>query len=336
MSVFIIAEAGVNHNGDIMLARKLVDAAKNACCDAVKFQSFKADRLVTKTAARAQYQIENTNSSESQYEMLKRLELSYDDHVELMSYCKRSNIVFISTPFDEESADMLDNLGMTLFKVSSGDITDKYFLKHIARKQKPVILSTGMSTMEEIEEALEWIYEEGNRNITLLHCTSCYPTAFEDANLDSIKTLRHAFNVKVGFSDHTPGIEAPVAAVALGAEVIEKHITLDRNMNGPDHKASLEPYELSKMVGYIRNIEKALGNGLKCPVQKELHIREAARKYIVTSREIYKGQIISADMLCAKRTGGGIEPGEIDSIAGCKATRNLAEGHVLQAGDFSI
>ncbi len=335
MSVFIIAEAGVNHNGDIALARKLIDAAKNACCDAVKFQSFKADRLVTKTAGKAQYQIENTNSAESQYEMLKKLELSYNDHAELISYCRENNITFISTPFDEESADMLDNLGITVFKISSGDITDKHLLKHVAKKQKPVILSTGMSTLEEVEEALQWIYGEGNRNVTLLHCTSCYPAAVEDVNLNAIKALQHAFKVKVGYSDHTPGVEIPAAAVALGAEVIEKHITLDKSMPGPDHKVSLEPDELSKMVRYIRNIEKALGDGRKYPVQKELDVREAARKYIVTNREIYKGQVISYDMLCVKRAGKGIEPKQMDSITGSVALKDLAKGYALQPGDFN-
>ncbi len=336
MAVFIIAEAGVNHNGDIELAKRLVDAAKEACCNAIKFQTFKAEKLVTKTAAKAQYQIENTNSCESQYEMLKKLELTYHNHAELIKYCREKDIVFISTPFDEESADMLDNLGVRLFKISSGDITDKYLLKHIARKQKPIILSTGMSTLGEVEEAIQWIYEEGNRNVTLLHCTSCYPAKYKDINLMAIKTLKVAFRVRVGYSDHTPGMEVPIAAAAMGAEVIEKHITLDKNMMGPDHKASMEPVELVKMVECIRNIEKALGDGLKFPTGEELKVREAARKYIVTNRLIYRGQTISSDMLCIKRAGSGFEPKHMDSIIGSIAAKDLPEGHILQKGDFCM
>ncbi len=336
MAVFIIAEAGVNHNGDIELARKLIDAAQKACCNAVKFQTFKAERLVTKTAGRAEYQIENTGSDESQFKMLEKLELGFDSHMELARYCREKSIMFISTPFDEESSDMLDDLGVSLFKISSGEITNKYFLKHIAKKQKPIILSTGMSTLGEVEEALQWIYEEGNRNVVLLHCTSCYPAGYGEVNLKAMQTLKDAFKTRVGYSDHTLGFEIPFAAVALGAEVIEKHITLDRNMCGPDHAVSLEPGELVRMVNGIRNIEKALGDGIKKPVNGEIKMREAARRYIVTNRKIYRGQTISRDMLSLKRAETGFEPKNMDSIIGSIAAKDLAEDHVLQRDDFCL
>src|SRR3989339_237504 len=250
---FIIAEAGVNHNGSIDTAKRLIDIAVDAGADAVKFQTFDADKVVTVTASKAKYQIENTGTDETQFEMLKRLELSIGAHKELFSYCNEKNIIFMSTPFDEGSADMLDNLGMTIFKIPSGEITNKPLIQHIAGKKKPIILSTGMSYLGEVEKAISWIneiWEKSDRKpeLTLLHCVSNYPAEVDDSNLLAIKTLEGAFGLPVGYSDHTLGIEIPIAAVALGAKVLEKHFTLDRNMEGPDHRASIEPDELKDMV----------------------------------------------------------------------------------------
>lgn len=334
MPTFIIAEAGVNHNGNIELAKSLIDIACEAGCDAIKFQTFKADNLVIKSAQKAEYQIKNTGNNDSQYDMLKKLELSYENHKELIKYCNSKNILFLSTPFDEESVDMLYDLGMKLFKIPSGEITNKPFLKYIAKKQKTIILSTGMSTLGEVEEALKWIYEEGNYQVTLLHCTSNYPAEISDVNLKAMLTLKDAFKVKVGYSDHTLGTEVSIAAVALGAEVIEKHFTLDKNMEGPDHKASLEPLELKKLVQAIRNIEIALGDGVKKPSRQELSTREVVRKSIVTCRSIEKGETITHEMLALKRPGTGLEAKYLEMILNKKATRNLPSDYILQIGDF--
>ena len=330
MGIFIIAEAGVNHNGELVLAKKLIDVASNAGCDAVKFQTFKAEKLVTKLARKAEYQIENTGNDDLQFQMLKRLELSYDEHVKLIEYCNKKGISFLSTPFDDDSADMLDTLGIQMFKIPSGEITNKPFLKHISRKQKPIILSTGMSMMEEVEEAINWIYEEGNRAVTLLHCTTNYPTDVKDVNLRAMLTLKGSFKVRVGYSDHTIGIEVPIAAAALGAQIIEKHFTLDKNMDGPDHKASLEPDELSNMVRSIRNIELALGNGEKKPVESEKSIAIAARKSIVAQKTIMAGEIITKHMLTVKRPGNGIKPKYLEELIGKKAVKDIHEDEVLQ------
>ncbi|MBZ4644151.1 MAG: N-acetylneuraminate synthase [Deferribacteraceae bacterium] len=334
MPTFIIAEAGVNHNGNIELAKSLIDIACEAGCDAIKFQTFKADNLVIKSAQKAEYQIKNTGNNDSQYDMLKKLELSYENHKELIKYCNSKNILFLSTPFDEESVDMLYDLGIKLFKIPSGEITNKPFLKYIAKKQKTIILSTGMSTLGEVEEALKWIYEEGNYQVTLLHCTSNYPAEISDVNLKAMLTLKDAFKVKVGYSDHTLGTEVSIAAVALGAEVIEKHFTLDKNMEGPDHKASLEPLELKKLVQAIRNIEIALGDGVKKPSRQELSTREVVRKSIVTCRSIEKGETITHEMLALKRPGTGLEAKYLEMILNKKATRNLPSDYILQIGDF--
>ena len=266
---FIIAEAGVNHNGDINLARKLIDVAVEAGADAVKFQTFKAEEVVTKGAEKADYQKKTTGLKESQFEMLKRLELTGRDFEELFAYAQRKDIIFLSSPFDKGSVDLLDRLGVPAFKVGSGEITNFPLLKHIARKKKPIILSTGMSTLGEVEEALEVIRKDGATDIILLHCVSSYPAKMEDMNLKVIETLRHAFKLPVGLSDHSIGIAIPVAAVSLGACVIEKHFTLDKNLPGPDHRASLEQDELKQMVKAIRDVEKAMGDGVKRPTKEE-------------------------------------------------------------------
>ncbi len=334
MGVFVIAEAGVNHNGNLETALSLVDAAINSKCDAVKFQTFKAEKLVTKKVSKACYQVENTCKKGTQFDMLKRLELGYDEHRTLFMYCRQKGICFMSTPFDEESADMLDELGMELFKIPSGEIINKPFIKHIAMKKKPIILSTGMSTLAEVEEAVEWIYEEGNRELALLHCTSCYPAQYKDVNLKAIRTLIDRFDLKTGYSDHTLGTEVAIGAVALGAQIIEKHITLDRTMEGPDHKCSLEPSELGQMVCAIRNLEQAVGDGEKKPVENEFEIRNLARKYIIAGKNIYAGQRIDMDMLQIKRSGGGIDPKHVDRIVGAIAARDIEEGVSIKEKDF--
>jgi N,N'-diacetyllegionaminate synthase len=266
MSVFVIAEAGVNHNGSLELAKKLVDAAKDAGADCVKFQTFISKNIVSKNAVKAEYQKQQTEPEESQHDMLKKLELSFNEFVKLNDYCKSKDIEFMSTAFDFDSIDFLDSLEMGTWKIPSGDITNLPYLIKIAKLNKPVILSTGMSTMEDIRSAIKALKENGVAELTVLHCTTEYPTPFEDVNLNAMNTIKEEFGVKVGYSDHTKGIEVPIAAVALGATVIEKHFTLDRNMEGPDHKASLEPNELKAMVDSIRHIELALGNGMKQPV----------------------------------------------------------------------
>lgn len=318
-SCFIIAEAGVNHNGDINLAKKLVDVAVEAKVDAIKFQTFKAEKLVTKDAEKANYQKQITGSNETQYEMLKRLELSYEDHIQLFNYCKQKDIMFLSTPFDFDSVDMLEELGVGMYKVGSGDLTNMPLLKYIALKNKPIILSTGMADLGEIEEAIEWIREKGNSQITLLHCTSNYPTSYEDVNLNAMVTLKNAFHLPVGYSDHTAGIEVPVAAVAMAACIIEKHFTLDKEMDGPDHKASLNPQELKVMVRRIRNIEMAMGDGIKRCVQNEEEVRKVARKSIVVVKDILKGEKISESNIDIKRPEKGIEPKYFNEVVGYKA-----------------
>ncbi|HEY9062155.1 MAG TPA: N-acetylneuraminate synthase [Pseudobacteroides sp.] len=336
MSVFIIAEAGVNHNGSLNTAIQLVDAAVDARCDSIKFQTFKAEKLVTRKASKAVYQVQNTLKPGTQLDMLKELELGEEEHRVLFDYCGQKGISFMSTPFDEESADFLDELGMEIFKIPSGEITNKFFLKHIARKNKPIILSTGMSTLDEVEEAVEWIYEEGNRSLALLHCTSCYPAQYKDVNLKAIATLRDRFNLRTGYSDHTLGIETAIGAAAIGAQIIEKHITLDKTMEGPDHKCSLEPFDFFRMVCSIRNIELALGDGIKKPVENELEIRNVARKYIVAQKHIIKGQRITEDMLSFKRSECGMEPKYIDLILGAFAAKDIEEGCTIKAGDFYV
>jgi len=312
MRVLIIAEAGVNHNGSIKMAKQLIDVATEAGADIVKFQTFKAGKLVSKAARQAEYQKANLkNMDDSQYNMLKKLELDEVMHIELIDYCQQKGITFLSTGFDEESVDMLDRLGVPFYKIPSGEITNKPYLQHIARKLKPVVISTGMADLNEIKEALDVLTGEGLdlSMITVLHCNTEYPTPMEDVNLKAMLTIKETFKVKVGYSDHTKGIEVAIAAVAMGAEVIEKHFTLDRNLPGPDHKASLEPDELKAMVSAIRNIELAVsGSGVKEPSNSEKKNIPIARKSIVAKTNIKKGEIFSENNITIKRPGTGISP----------------------------
>ena len=326
---FIIAEAGVNHNGDIELAKKLIDVASESGADAVKFQTFKAEKVVAKDTPKAEYQTKNTGTNESQYEMIKELELTEDDFYELYKYSKNKNIMFLSTPFDFESADYLNEL-MPLFKISSTDLNNLPFLEYIAKKKKPMILSTGMGTLGEVEEAINTIKEAGNDDIILLHCITNYPTSFESLNLNAIKTLKEAFKLPTGFSDHSLGIYAPISAVSLGAVVIEKHFTLDKNLPGPDHKASLSPEELKEMVSAIRLIEKALGNGIKRPTPEEEKIKKVARRSLVANVNIPKGATIKKEMVAIKRPGIGIEPKYLNEIIGRRVKRDVKKDEVLK------
>lgn len=331
MSIFIIAEAGVNHNGSIELAKALIDVAAQSGADAVKFQTFKADKLVSKTAQKASYQKQTTDADESQYAMIKKLELDERAHHELIEYCNLKNILFLSTPFDHESIDLLAYLGMEIFKIPSGEITNLPYLRHIGSLKKEVILSTGMATLEEIGAALHVLTMEGTpkERITVLHATTEYPCPMEEVNLRAMQTIRDAFDIRIGYSDHTRGIEIPIAAAAMGASVIEKHFTLDREMEGPDHKASLEPDELIAMVKAIRNIEKALGDGIKRPSPSELKNISIARKSIVASRPIIKGERLNAENIAIKRPAQGISPMRFDEIIGTIASKNYNEDEAI-------
>jgi N,N'-diacetyllegionaminate synthase len=324
MSVFIIAEAGVNHNGSLKLAKELIDVAAGAGADAVKFQTFRADKLVSKTAQKAEYQKQTTDVAETQYEMIKKLELDEAAHHELIAYCKTKNILFLSTPFDHESIELLDRLGMEIFKIPSGEITNLPYLRHIGSLKKEIILSTGMADLGEIEDALDILTASGTpkESITILHATTEYPCPIEDVNLRAMQTIAGAFEVKSGYSDHTNGIEVPIAAVAMGASVIEKHFTLDCTMEGPDHKASLEPHELRAMVAAIRNIEKALGNGIKKPSKSEIKNMTIGRKSIIASKQIKCGDMLALDNLTIKRPGTGINPMRWDDILGAIALKD--------------
>ncbi len=325
MKTLIIAEAGVNHNGDLEIAKKLVDIAADSGADIVKFQTFNADRLVTETASKADYQISATGNNESQHAMLKKLELSDEMHRELISHCKFRNIEFLSTGFDIESIDYLISLGQKLFKIPSGEITNLPYLQHIGKLNCKVILSTGMSTFQEIKEAIMILEVSGTprNNITVLHCTSAYPAPFEDVNLLAMKEIRDLFQVQVGYSDHTLGIEISIAAVALGAKVIEKHFTLDKTMEGPDHKASLNPHELRSLVAGIRNIEIALGDGRKRVMSSEIQNITNARKVIVAKLEIKKDEIFNSENLTTKRAISGLSPMLWNQVIGKRATRHF-------------
>ena len=329
---FIIAEAGVNHNGSVELAKELIDAAKDAGADAVKFQTFKAENVVIEKAEKAEYQKETTDTEESQYEMIKKLELTENDFKELADYAKKVGILFLSSPFDKGSVDLLDGMNVPVFKVASGEITNLPLLRHIAKKGKTIILSTGMSTLGEVEEALIVIRNEGIEEVILLHCVSNYPARMGDVNLRAMETLKHAFKIPVGFSDHTVGITAPIAAVALGACIIETHFTLDRNLPGPDHKASLEPDELKKMVKAIRDVEKALGDGIKKPTKEEEEIKKIARRSVVAKVDIPEGAIITEDMLEVKRPGTGIEPKYMEKVIGKRAKVNIYKDELIYRG----
>ncbi len=333
-SVFVIAEAGVNHNGDIELAKKLVDIAVEAGADAVKFQTFKAKNIATRYASKARYQFKTTNSNESQYEMLKKLELGEGEFKELYRYARKKGIIFLSTPFDFESADFLEELGVPAFKISSTDLTNLPFLEYIAEKGRPIILSTGMGTLCEIEEAVNTIKNVGNEDIVLLHCITNYPTEFESLNLRAIQTLKATFKLPVGFSDHSRGIYAPIAAVALGAVVIEKHFTLNKNLSGPDHRASLDPEELREMITAIRLIEKALGDGIKRPTPEEEEIKKVVRRSIVAKVNIPKGAVITNEMLTFKRPGTGLPPKYYKEILGKKARRYIKADELIYWWDL--
>lgn len=330
--VFVIAEAGVNHNGSIDLARQLVDVAVEAGADAVKFQTFKTELCISKDAQKAAYQVENTgNATETQYEMVKKLELSEEMHHELISYCKQKNIMFLSTPFDHDSIELLDKLGLEIFKIPSGEITNLPYLRHIGSLKKKVILSTGMADIGEIEDALDVLIESGTKkdDITVLHANTEYPTPMEDVNLKAMVTIGNTFDISFGYSDHTLGIEVDIAAVALGASCIEKHFTLDKTMEGPDHKASLEPDELKAMVSAIRNIELALGSSVKKPSPSESKNKPIARKSIVAKTDIKKGEIFSVDNLAIKRPGNGISPMRWDEIVGTIAKKDYSEDELI-------
>jgi N,N'-diacetyllegionaminate synthase len=331
VSVFIIAEAGVNHNGKIDLAFKLIDVAIESGADAVKFQTFKTENLVSKDAPKADYQKNSTHQLESQFDMLKKIELDFTTHKRLIDYCNKKDIVFLSTPFDHESIDLLNELNLKIFKIPSGEITNLPYLRHIGSLGKEVILSTGMSTLREIENALKILIGSGTSkaNITVLHANTMYPTPMEDVNLRAMQTIRDTFGVSVGYSDHTLGIEVDIAAVAMGASVIEKHFTIDKNMDGPDHKSSLSPEELKAMVNSIRNIEKALGSHIKKPSKSEMPNITMARKSIVASKSIKKGELFTEKNITTKRPGTGFSPMEWDSILGKVAERDYQLDDIL-------
>jgi N,N'-diacetyllegionaminate synthase len=332
MKTLIIAEAGVNHNGDLKLAKQLINVAAEAGADLVKFQTFNANRLATRSAKKADYQNQATDSKESQYEMLHRLELSVEMHHELIAHCAALNIGFFSTGFDVESVDLLMSLGQDQIKIPSGEITNLPYLRHIGRLGKAVILSTGMATLGEIEAAIDVLEQTGTSraNMTILHCTTEYPTPMAEVNLRAMQSIHTAFGVAVGYSDHTPGIEVAIAAVALGASVIEKHFTLDRTLPGPDHKASLEPAELKAMVAAIRNIEVALGDGIKRLTPSEAKNKPIARKSLVASQAIKAGEVFSVENITAKRPGTGISPMRWDEVIGRPAPRDFSADELIK------
>lgn len=332
-NALIIAEAGVNHNGSLEIAKRLVDEASSAGVDIIKFQTFKAEKLVSKAAKQAEYQKKNIGKGEeTQYAMLKKLELSNEQHEELIAYCKSKNIRFFSTAFDMDSIDYLHSLDLGLWKIPSGEITNYPYLKKIASYKEPVILSTGMCELTDIENAINVLVGNGvSRDIiTVLHCNTEYPTPMKDVNLKAMLEIKEKFGVKIGYSDHTEGIEIPIAAVALGASVIEKHFTLDKNMEGPDHKASLEPSELKAMVKSIRNIEQALGTGHKTISESERKNIEIARKSIVAAKDIKEGDIFTEDNITVKRPGNGISPMEWENVIGKVAKRNFQEEELIE------
>jgi len=331
---FVIAEAGINHNGELDLAFQLVDAAIAAGADAVKFQTFIAAELLTAEAAKADYQKTTTGEQGSQLEMIKRLELSFDDFRKLKTYCDDRGITFLSTPFDITSVDFLRELGLVVFKISSGDLTNHPLLRHVALQKRPVILSTGMSDMDEVREAVTVLHDAGNDDVILLQCVTNYPAAAEDINLKAMLSMQSAFDVNVGYSDHTLGIEVTLAAVALGACVIEKHFTLNKNFAGPDHRASLEPREFKAMVEGIRKVEAALGNGLKVPAASEAGNAAVARRSIVAARDINVGTVITPAELSFKRPGTGLPPRMAEQLLGKTARVNVRAGSLLQLEMF--
>lgn len=326
---FIIAEAGVNHNGDITLARKMIDTAKKSGADAIKFQTYISEEVVTKKATKAPYQKRTTSVNETQYEMIKKLELSFEEFRNLSDYAKQRNLLFLSTPFDFKSVDFLIEIGVPAIKIPSGELNNLPFLKKIGKAKKPVILSTGMAYLGEIETALTTLKKEGTKEIALLHCVTSYPALPEQMNLRAIHTLKCAFNLPVGLSDHTTELSIPWAARGMGASIIEKHFTLDRQMPGPDHKASLDPQQLKDMIVGIRSIETAMGDGQKKPNPCEMQLRKIIRKSIVASMDIPKGDSIISEMLSIKRPGTGIEPKYIELIIGRRARRNILKDEII-------
>jgi len=330
ISIYIIAEAGDNHNGSFDLAVRLVDAAVAAGADCVKFQTFKTEESISKHAPKAAYQKETTGNKESQFEMVKKLELPFGDFIKLNQYCIENKIQFLSSPFDLPSIAFLSTLDLPFWKIPSGEITNLPYLIAIAKTQKPVIMSTGMGEIEEIQMAIDILCAHGTPKITLLHCNTEYPTPFEDVNLNAMRTMKERFGLDVGYSDHTTGIEVPIAAAALGATVIEKHLTLDRHMEGPDHRASLEPEALSAMVASIRNIEKALGTGIKTASPSEQKNIDIARKSLVARRYIAKGELLSEENITTKRPGSGISPMRFFDVLGSRAKRDFEEDELIE------
>lgn len=328
--IFIIAEAGVNHNGSMETAKRLVDEAAKAGADAVKFQTFKTENLVCRNARKAAYQMQTTKQEESQFAMLKKLELTPDMHEELMSYCRQKHIMFLSTPFDIESLWYLVQCGVEIIKVPSGEVSNYPYLREVGKTGKPVIISSGMSTLGEIRDAVQVLRDNGSNDITVLHCNTEYPTPYDNVNLQAMLTIQKELAIKAGYSDHTQGIEVPIAAAALGAAVIEKHFTLDKNMEGPDHRASLEPEELQAMIKAVRNIEAALGNGVKEPSASEKKNIEVVRKSIVAKCNIKRGEIFTETNLTTKRPGNGISPMRWNDIIGKTAVRDFEEDELIE------
>ncbi len=333
--VFVIAEAGVNHNGALKRALQLVDAAAEAGADAVKFQTFRAEEVVSGAAPKAQYQIRTTGAEESQLDMIRRLELSPQDHRAIAAHCETSGILFLSTPFDFESVTLLETLGVPASKLASGEIPNWPFLERIASKKKPIIISTGMANLDEVGQAVSVLRDAGCLDLAILHCTSSYPAPPDSVNLRAMQSMADAFNVPVGFSDHTQGMEAALAAVALGACIIEKHFTLDRSLPGPDHKASLEPAELGALVRSIRIVESTLGDGLKRATTVEQDLKDVARRSIVARRAIAIGTVVTQDLLAFKRPGTGIPPSEYKKVIGRKAVRTIASDTLIKFEDLA-
>lgn len=334
--VFLIAEAGVNHNGDLDTALRMIETARRAGVDAIKFQTFKTESLVTRSADKADYQKEATGAGESQYDMLKKLELSFDDFRTIMKKCREAGIMFLSTAFDKESADFLDESGMEAFKIPSGDATNVPFLRHIAQKGKPMIVSTGMCSLAEVNVAVQCIKEAGNRQLVLLHCVSAYPAAPASVNLSAMRTLETAFHVPAGYSDHTVGIEISVASAALGATVIEKHFTLDKHQSGPDHASSIEPDELERLVVSVRNVEQAIGDGHKRAASCELSTARAARKSLVAIRDLRKGDVLADNMIVVKRPGTGLSPAMLEHVTGLRLAVDVSRDTPLTADMFEF
>ena len=331
MSVFIIAEAGVNHNGSIDLAKKLIDVASSSGANAIKFQTFKAENLATKSAEKANYQKETTNQEETQFNMLKKLELSKEMHLELISYSKDKDIKFLSSPFDQESIELLKDLDLEIFKIPSGEITNLPYLRNIGKLNKKIILSTGMSNIDEVKNALDILVNSGTKknDVLILHANTQYPTPMEDVNLRAMVNIGKKLNVDYGYSDHTLGIEVDIAAVAMGASCIEKHLTLDCDMEGPDHKASLEPIQFKKMVEAIRNIELALGSSIKKASKSEMQNIDIVRKSIVAKKKIKKGDVLNENNITVKRPGKGISPMKWDEVLGTKALKDYQEDDLI-------